>query len=69
MRLIDADVLKLVPTFNGEYDHENANEHFIYGIETVMEYIDKMPTIDPESLRPHGEWEHTNSLGDYFCEV
>lgn len=44
MRLIDADKLKDVPMFNGQYDKENANENFIYGIETVMDFINELPT-------------------------
>lgn len=47
MELIDRAELKKVPMFNGKYDKEHANEHFIYGIESVMEYIEQMPTIDP----------------------
>ncbi len=45
MRLIDADRLKDVPMFNGKYDKENANAHFIMGIETVIEFINELPTI------------------------
>lgn len=33
------DELMKIPMFNGNHDKENANKHFIYGIETVMEYI------------------------------
>lgn len=25
--------------FRGEYDHNNGNEHFMYGINTVIEYF------------------------------
>lgn len=35
------------------YDRENGNEHFINGIESVMEYIEMLPTIEVETL--HGE--------------
>ena len=45
MRLIDADKLKDVPMFNGVFDKENANEHFIFGIETVIDFINELPTI------------------------
>lgn len=45
MRLIDADALKALPILNGNYDKENANEHFILGIETAMDCVDQMPTI------------------------
>lgn len=45
MRLIDADRLKDVPMFNGRYDKENASEQFIFGIETVIDFINELPTI------------------------
>ena len=55
MRLIDADKLKEVQMFNGHYDRKNGNEHFIYGINTVMEFIDELPTEQlktvPEELK------------------
>lgn len=44
MNLKDVDLLKQVPLFNGKYDKKNANMHFINGIETVMEYINALPT-------------------------
>lgn len=50
MRLIDADLLKAVPMFNGIYDKSHANEHFIHGIATMMEFIDHLDTIDLETL-------------------
>lgn len=46
-RLIDANVLKSVPMFNGGHDTKHADEHFVFGIKTVMEYIENIPTIDP----------------------
>lgn len=33
------DKLKECPLFCGHYDHENGNEHFMYGVSTVMEVI------------------------------
>lgn len=50
MRLIDADLLKDVPMFNGIYDKGHANEHFIHGIATMMEFIGHLDTIDLETL-------------------
>ena len=32
---------------NGKYDHKNANEHFIYGIETYKEWLEQLPTVSP----------------------
>lgn len=31
---------------NGLYDHENANEHFIMGLETYKEWLEFVPAAD-----------------------
>lgn len=62
MRLIDADKLKEVPMFNGHYDRENANEHFIYGINTVMEFIDELPTEQPKTVPEELKQKMWNAL-------
>ena len=47
MRLIDADALvRDFPIRLDHYDEKHGNVHFVYGIETVIEYIEDMPTID-----------------------
>lgn len=52
MRLIDADELKKDFRLNfGGVSHAVA----------ACEIIDRQPTIDPESLRPHGHWIQTKS--------
>lgn len=33
------DDLKQVELFMGKYDAKNGNEHYMFGISTVMEYI------------------------------
>lgn len=55
MRLIDADELLKFPIRADHCDEENANEHFINGVETVMEYAKNLPTVDAEPVR-HGKW-------------
>ncbi|MDO5549422.1 MAG: hypothetical protein Q4F79_13180 [Eubacteriales bacterium] len=54
MRLIDADDFKL--KFN-----QKDFKGFIFA-----RIIDMQPTIDPESLRPHGRWIK-NENGDPAC--
>ena len=45
-RLIDADTLSRdFPIRCDRYDREHGDEHFINGIETVIEYVEYMPTI------------------------
>ena len=72
MELIERAALKKVPMFNGKYDKEHANEHFIYGIESVMEYIEQMPTIDavPVVRCRECKWFADNNGGEWFgCQM
>lgn len=48
MRLIDGDALKKFPIRRDHCDKEHANEHFLNGIETVLEYAAQLPTVDAE---------------------
>lgn len=55
MRLIDADALK---------EEITSAFHGALGATVTIathELIDKQPTIDPESLRPHGRWIQAES--------
>ena len=58
MRLIDADALKKDFNLNfGGVSHAAA----------AAEIIDRQPTIDPESLRPHGKWVKDQFSYRYLC--
>lgn len=46
-RLIDADTLMEFPIRINHYDKKHGDEHFVLGIETVMEYIECAPTVIP----------------------
>ena len=51
MRLIDADRINFYKATVARGMHSFEN------VEIVEKFqINRMPTIDPESLRPHGEW-------------
>ena len=52
---IDREALMKFPIRRDHCDKEHANEHFINGIETVMEYAENLPTADVEPVR-HGRW-------------
>ena len=77
-RYIDANKLKEVPIFNKKYS-KGINEHFAFGLETVMEYIEDMPAADVQEVK-HGKWlivrdDFENTLNEcsyceiqYFCE-
>lgn len=47
------------PLANGQYDHENANEHFINGCESYKEWLEQIPAADVKPVvRGH-------YIGDY----
>lgn len=48
MRLIDGDKLQEFPIRANCCDKEHANDHFLNGIETVLEYAEQLPTVDAE---------------------
>lgn len=53
---IDRETLMKFPIRRDHCDKEHANEHFINGIETVMEYAENLPAADVEPVL-HGRWE------------
>lgn len=46
MRLIDLDDLLKFPIRTDNYDKENGNEHFVLGIESVLEYAKHLSSVD-----------------------
>lgn len=38
------------PFANGQYDHKNADEHFILGCETYKEWIEQIPAADVQTV-------------------
>ena len=56
MRMIDADKINYYKATVARWMHS------FDGIEIAEKFqIDRMPTIDPESLRPRGKWEITDT--------
>ena len=45
-KYVELDKIMQFPIRRDHYDRENGNAHFINGIESVMEYIETLPTID-----------------------
>lgn len=60
---IGRETLMKFPIRSDHCDKDHANEHFINGIETVMEYAENLPAADVEPVR-HGRWITTH---DEFC--
>ena len=58
MTYIKLEDLQKFPIRQNHYDKENGNEHFICGIETVIEYAENLPTVDVVEAK-HAEWVKT----------
>lgn len=52
---IEREAALAFPFANGKYDHENANEHFIFGCESYKEWLEQLPTADVVSV-VRGKW-------------
>ena len=55
-KYINLEELMKFPIRRNHYDKEHGNEHFIYGIETVLEYAENLPAADVAPV-VHGRWE------------
>lgn len=64
MIYISLDKLLEFPIRRDKCDDENANEHFINGIESVLEYAKNLPKEDVTEVR-HGKWIEKD--GVVFC--
>lgn len=60
---IERKALMKFPIRRDHCDKEHANEHFICGIETVLEYAESLPTADVATV-VHGRWE--DSIDERF---
>lgn len=58
VRLIDVNAIVYVQSENGSLD-DYAYRHD----------INEMPTIDLESMRPHGKWTKPTNISDLFLDV
>ena len=54
------------PIRRDHYDRENGNEHFINGIETVLEYAENLPAADVAPV-VHGRWGNNGIPGSMLC--
>ena len=61
---IEREGLMQFPIRREHCDKEHANEHFINGIETVLEYAESLPASDVAPV-VHGRWE--KQRGIYSC--
>lgn len=68
MRLIDLDELLKFPIRLDKYDKKNGNEHFVFGIETVLEYAGNLPTIDAVSREKYEASEDARHILVEFAD-
>lgn len=61
---INREAIMKFPIRKDHCDKEHANGHFINGIESVLEYVENLPSADVAPVR-HGRWEKQSGL--YSC--
>lgn len=61
---INKEAIMKFPIRKDHCDKEHANEHFINGIESVLEYVENLPAADVTPV-VHGRWEKQS--GVYSC--
>ena len=52
---LNREAIMKFPIRKDHCDKEHANEHFINGIESVLEYVENLPAVDVAPVR-HGRW-------------
>ena len=55
-KYIEYESIMKFPIRKDHCDKERANEHFIFGIESVLEYVENLPAADVAPV-VHGWWE------------
>ena len=61
---LNREAIMKFPIRKDHCDKEHANEHFINGIESVLEYVENLPAADVTPVQ-HGRWEKQSGL--YSC--
>jgi hypothetical protein len=68
--MISLDALMDFPIRKDHYDKEHGNEHYIFGVEAVLEYAQNLPSVDavPAGVYEQVAWERdlaVQQLKDY----
>lgn len=75
MRLIDADKVKEYPIRLDHYDKVNGSKQFVLGVESVLEYVDYLPTVDAipiefiKQLIEKFDCERGNAIKDTYAHI
>lgn len=72
-KYIKLEDLQKFPIRINHYDKEHGNEHFVYGVETVLEYAEYLPTvyIEDDEVK-HGHWQPESdrpNSAKFICSV
>ena len=57
---IEREAALSFPFANGQYDHENADPHFINGCESYREWLETIPAADVRPVVVCANCEHNN---------
>lgn len=58
---IEREAIMKFPIRKDRCDKEHANEHFIFGIESVLEYVENLPAADVAPV-VHARWRKSGPL-------
>lgn len=71
MSYIEREAILSYPIRADHCDKKHANEHFIFGIESVMEFVENLPAAEVAPVR-HGRWKEVRDaygkLEGWLCE-
>lgn len=67
-KYIALDELLKFPIRIDHYDEEHGNVHFVYGIETILEYAQNLPAVDVAEVK-RGTWIDTETFGPYYQPI
>lgn len=63
---LNREVIMKFPIRKDHCDKKHANEHFINGIESVLEYVENLPAADVAPVR-HGKWKYYHKQNIAVC--
>ena len=64
---IEREAIMEFPIRKDHCDKERANEHFIFGIESVLEYVENLPAADVAPVLRCKDCKHHYDCGIHFC--
>lgn len=63
---IKREAIMKFPIRKDHCDKKHANEHFIFGIESVLEYVENLPAADVAPV-VHGRWIRPHWKNSNYC--